>query len=31
MKEFFDAALPWIIMGLGLALYFACCGKRDEK
>lgn len=31
MKEFLDAALPWIIIGLALALCFAYYSKKGEK
>lgn len=31
MKEFLDAALPWILMVLALALCFAYYSKKDEK
>ena len=31
IMDFFSAALPWIVMGVALAIFFAREGKRKKR
>ena len=31
MKEFFSAALPWILMGVAIAVFAANCAREKEN